>query len=277
MLWCPVCKTEYNDGIEVCADCGTKLVNKKMETSETPIISGSEYLMKRLSKFLDYNNIDNELYENEQNEFELYVPKKLEVYAKKVVAVFLQQETIHETEEAVSDDEILEDTEEILTDSVAPYIDKVYQKKEDKANDFKSSAYILTLVGALGIIFLVLMKLNIININLMDSIFVDIVMGALFLIFFVLGILSFISAKKYAKEAVEEENLTKKINQWCDDNITAEKIDSIFTNTKENMPEELKYFKRTARMKELITDTFLNLDESFLDHITEEYYQKIYS
>ena len=31
MPWCPKCKNEYREGITVCADCGTPLVNDFVE------------------------------------------------------------------------------------------------------------------------------------------------------------------------------------------------------------------------------------------------------
>ena len=233
-------------------------------------------MVKKLAEFLEYNDIKSELYENEQNEFELYVEKKTETKAKKIINVFLQQEELHKEEEDIPDEEMLEDTEEILTDSVAPYIDNVYQKKEDKAKDFKSSAYVLTIIGFLGFILLVLIDINVINISFGNPILMNIVMAALFICFIILGIGSFLSASKLKKESVEEQELSDKIICWCDDNMNKEIVDSIFKNSKENMPDELKYFKRTAYMKEMITRTFINLDDSFLDHIVEEYYQKLF-
>ena len=258
MLWCPKCKTEYKDGIEVCADCGTKLVEKKIATTEEPILTGPSDLVKKLAEFLEYNGIQNELYENEQSDFELYVDKKSEIQAKKIINVFLQQEELHKEEDEVSEDEMLEDAEEILTDSVAPYIDNVYQKKEDKAKDFKSSAYVLTIIGFMGLVLLVLIDINIIRISFGNPILMNIVMAALFICFIILGVGSFISASKYKKESAEEQELSDKIIVWCDENLNKEIIDSVFKNSKENMPEELKYFKRTAYMKQMITETFIN-------------------
>ena len=42
------------------------------------------------------------------------------------------------------------------------------------------------------------------------------------------------------------------------------------------MPEEQKYFVRAEKMRELINDKFMNLDEAFVEHFVDEYYQKLY-
>ena len=34
MPWCPNCKTEYREGIKVCADCGAALVAELKEEAE---------------------------------------------------------------------------------------------------------------------------------------------------------------------------------------------------------------------------------------------------
>lgn len=152
----------------------------------------------------------------------------------------------------------------------------VYQKNEDKAEEFKSSAYVLVFVGILGVIALILVHFGIIPIEFGNELMIDIVMGGLFIAFIIFGILSFQSAKKYEVDAIEENSLTDEINKWCNENLTRESIDAPLQEVSEESTEELLYFNRTEQMKAMITDKFINLDESFLETVIENFYQKIY-
>lgn len=39
MPWCPNCKTEYQEGIEVCSDCGAALVDELPEEKERAVVA----------------------------------------------------------------------------------------------------------------------------------------------------------------------------------------------------------------------------------------------
>ena len=154
---------------------------------------------------------------------------------------------------------------------------KVYQDKKAKAEDFKSSAYTLLLVGIVGIAALILMETGVLPFRLAGSgkYITYIVMGALFVIFIVMGFLSLRSSKQYAKEAVTEENLTEKIKNWARDNITAEAIkEGVFFD--EDTPEEMKYFKYFDTLKKMITEQFGALDASYLEALAEEVYTRLF-
>ena len=73
---------------------------------------------------------------------------------------------------------------------------KVYHDNKSKAEDFKSSAYTLLIVGILGIVAIVLIELGIIPFKMAapGKYITYGVMGALFLIFIIMGISSFGSA-----------------------------------------------------------------------------------
>ena len=97
----------------------------------------------------------------------------------------------------------------------------------------------------------------------------------LFLIFIVVGIRSFASAKKYAAEAIEEDDLTNQINQWCKDNLTKQMIiDKAAIQTA--LPEEMKYFKYFDALKNMITEQFGTLDASYLEALAEEVYTRLF-
>lgn len=152
-----------------------------------------------------------------------------------------------------------------------------YQNKKDKAEEFKSSAYVLILVGALGLIALVLMQLQIIPVRLYaPGKYVTFgVMGALFIFFIIAGIRSFISSKKYESEASAEDSNTKAIWDYVNANITKEQIISL-ANINESLPEEMKYFKYSEIIKKIIISEFGAQDLSFLESICDEIYGKIF-
>ena len=60
--------------------------------------------------------------------------------------------------------------------------------------------------------------------------------------------------------------------------LNAEQIDAgLFDDTTgQTIAEEQKYFKRSDRMKTIISDNFMNLDEAFLEHFVDEYYQELF-
>jgi hypothetical protein len=154
---------------------------------------------------------------------------------------------------------------------------KFYQDKKAKAEDFKSSAYTLLLVGIAGIAALILINMGVLPIKLVGSgkIMTNIVMGVLFLIFIVIGISSFKSFKQYEKEAVDEADLTDRIKSWISDNVTKEAImDEVYFE--EDTPEEMKYFKYSEVLKTKITGEFGNLNATYLDAISDEIYSELF-
>lgn len=159
----------------------------------------------------------------------------------------------------------------------------VYQSNTKKAEENRSSAYMLMIIGGIGLVIVILFLLGVINIALFASnkYMVCGGMGFLFAVFFVMGVVSLKSSKTFEQRAKEENNLTMEMKKWCEENMTAAVIDEIYSADKDELAagedsEEVKYFKRTERMREMINHQFVNLDEGFLDAFIDEYYPTIF-
>lgn len=152
-----------------------------------------------------------------------------------------------------------------------------YQKSADRAEDNKSSAYTLFLVGGIGLIADVLVIMGVIPLY-QDSGYTKYlvcgVMGAMFILFLVFGGVSMRNSKILMGKAKTEDSLQSEITKWCNENLTAEMVDEGINQT--DIPDEQKYFSRAEKMKRLISDKFLNLDEDFLDHFVDDYYRKLF-
>ena len=137
----------------------------------------------------------------------------------------------------------------------------------------------LLLVGVLGIVFMLLVFLGIIPVSLSKNIRVVtyVVMGGMFVIFIIVGIRSFIFAKKYMDYSVEEDKLNEDIRKWFSENFDADTIDkAVFFSEDVERNKEMDYFKRFDYMKSLINDHFDNPDSAMVEDIADSLYTEIY-
>ena len=157
-----------------------------------------------------------------------------------------------------------------------------YKNYAERAEDNKSSAATLILVGGIGLVALVLILCDVIKVplNLKSNTLLTGVMGAMFLVFFIMGIISAKNAKEYARKAVAEADLTSEIRKWCEENLDKETMDiKLFSEeelSEDALSEEQKYFKRFEEIKSRISENFLNLDEGYLNRFVDEYYPVIF-
>ena len=155
----------------------------------------------------------------------------------------------------------------------------VYRNSKELFLENKSSAYMLLTVGIIGIIVLALICTDVIKIyfSLTSKIISGVVMGSLFVTFIVMGIATLKNAKKYGEKAKEEGDLTTKILDYCADNLTPMTVDKACKDEEwDELPEEMKYFKRIDYIKDFITGHFMNLEEDYVSFLVDEMYTTFY-
>lgn len=230
MAWCPKCKYEFKEGISVCTDCGSKLVDDLSLVSEVNIVSNIE-------------NIDPQYLQKLASEFELKMD------------------------------------EEDYSDIPNPeHINKsgVYVNNAEKAEENRASAYALISVGLIGGILITLFFLDVLPMNLpkFNKYMITGVMGAMFILFIVMGFVSLRNFKIFKNNATNENKLSDEIRNWCMTNFNKDNIDEKFDFN--NVAEELKYFQRFKYLKDNINSQFMNLDEAYVDRLVDELYSDIF-
>lgn len=156
-----------------------------------------------------------------------------------------------------------------------------YRSSALKAEDNRSSAYMLLAVGGIGFIVVVLIFFGVIPLYQnagVSKYLVCGVMGALFVLFIVFGVVSMRDSKLLLIKAKSETSLRSEITKWCLENLDRAAVDSLMQeeDAGEELTEEEMYYKRTEKMRGAIEDKFMNLDEAFLDDFVDAYYQEIY-
>ena len=236
MPWCPKCKTEYREGFTVCADCGSELVEE--EPVETPP-GEAEW-----DAFSQYGNDAGAGAESED-------------------------------ESSVTPEDGSDMPEGALGRTRGRGMTAPYQDSAERANDNRSSGWILLILGILGLLVLTLGMLGVLPLHFGNSYLFYGVMGAIFILFVVSGGISMKNAKLLEKKAASENTLRESLHEWCRENLNAQMIDD--TVGVQEVEEEVLYFRRLSYIKERLNHQFMNLDQGFLDKFIDDYvYDEIF-
>lgn len=215
IMWCPKCKAEYRDGIAVCAECNTPLVES--------------------------------------------LPIEVDISPAQAKIASLNRMESRENLQALSDG------------------NKAYVEKSTKYEDMKATAYSFLLVGAAGIVLLALSYAGIIPLQFaayMKSI-MGIVMGGMFLLFFIIGIRSYLQLGGLKAQVQEESQDIAAAKDWFFSNYSAKAVD-VSTELDEEDGLQQKYFKRSLFMKQKLQGQFPDYGDPFLDYLTEQFYEELF-
>ena len=117
------------------------------------------------------------------------------------------------------------------------------------------------------------------------------VMGALFVLFFIMGILSVKTYRFFSAKATEENNMISEVHAWCEKNLTRDIIDSESEFESESEPEletefesgfesdaddDILYFRRCEYIKERIQKQYIGIDDELLDSFVDSFYTELF-
>ncbi|MBO7402960.1 MAG: hypothetical protein J6U10_08220 [Lachnospiraceae bacterium] len=305
MPWCPQCREEYKEGVVVCPDCEVALVEtleKKVDDYCPVYTFASKELADKYEAYLNYSGISAGESANDDGTTTVLVREKDVKKAKKHFNAFYSVEMQNSFADEM--DELAEvtdkkqqsalewirnsemDTSDILTpddftsvdEEFSEAIDEIvpaepYEKRSDKAKDVFSTAIIFFAFGGLGFLLVLLSLFKVVTI--FSGPFFLIFATLLFAGFIVVGVVSYRSYLKYKSEAEQEDQVTEAILGWLKENFTKEdynKYKKEFTDRIENSTPEERYFYISSKIKALIASRFGELDEAYLDYITEDFY-----
>lgn len=282
MPWCPVCKNEYREGYTHCNDCDVDLVDS-LEEGPRALISGAEYDMNQMAELLQSKDVECFVRPGQRkDEFELYVTEehaeRATAYLQSYVQAMMQQQE-KERRAAMGMDADAEDGADAETqeEQQAPEPAALYEDKNNKAEDAKSSAIALILVGGLGLVFIVLLVLDYLPIHLfgLGKYLVSAIMAAMFLVFIAMGFSSIKTYKKYLVIAEEEQKNIEQIMDLLAQHMSREAIDAKLAGEPEEMPQI--YYSRLALIKEFLEAHYGGLEPALLEKLADDWYEELYS
>ncbi len=235
MPWCPKCKSEYREGVTICAECGSVLVNDEQFDELVKIEAASALSEDRFQE------------ENRCSKKNRYLEES-----------FQEENRISEA-----------DAEDRITDNRESTMHSLYWDSSERASENRSSAWILLVMGGLGLLGAGLGMTGLLPVEFSNPYLIYGVMTAVFLLFIVAGIVSMKNAIIFERKAKSENSLKDILLEWCRESLHREEVDQQI-GAEEIASDEILYLKRFECLKIKLNHQFLNLDQGFLDKLIED-------
>ncbi len=309
MPWCPQCKSEYQEGFTECADCKVTLVDTLETTKEVVFESflqaEDKILVEKLADFFEYSGIPSKMSFDDENElYVLSIPPGFYKEARKYYEAFYYVESTRNVEQTINTDSYEEaayeateeesdsyedfedDTDQIVTDPDPDAYEEntdsdpsealneeddstIYVMKSDEYKDLTGTVLIFLIFGIAGLVFVMLNIFQVITI--LNGWFPNTVMGAVFLLFIIIGFNTRKQASKVKSQIDEENRLTRNIDDWLKENVTESFLASI---QDDSISEEVNYIRAVDKIREMIIKEFGSINTAYLDQLIDEYYSK---
>lgn len=291
MPFCPKCKNEYRPGIKMCSDCKVELVDD-LNNAPVALARGIEESLKEIQAFLNTNGLQSTFitYDKVRDAHELYADKKDVEKAAGLLQVFQakkQMEYLSEKYEIPMDEMTPERAKELMEQEMEEAKEaqknakgkgvaakNSYVDKRQRAEEYKSSGYVLTIVGIIGLLVLTGMYTGMIPgfESLRTNYMFLGVMGALFVVFIAVGIMSFTKIKTIIGQAEVDEDMTAKVKAFMEEKLTKTILDKIASG---GVEEEL-FFQRAEYMEREIKKEFPDIDDALCEKLIDERYSELY-
>lgn len=264
MPFCPKCKTEYREGFTVCADCKIPLV-KSLEKTELDEVSEDSYSIER-----QYGEIDmSDVFSTSEEEYnaETVIPE-IEFVPDKNAELDSMSEKDKEVQRMKAAQARMK---EVKADRAA----SEYISKQDKASELFSSGMMLVIIGALGVIFIVLLMLGVFPFKPRGivSYAIDGILAAFFALFIYFGINSFVRYYEVKKESANEDTENNEFEEWYVKTFTKEFVDSDLNLTEDSTAN---FFMRNAKIKYIVHQNYPDLREDYVDMVIDKYYGDVF-
>ncbi|MCR5337047.1 MAG: hypothetical protein K6E75_00680 [Lachnospiraceae bacterium] len=321
---CPICKNEYREGFTHCPDCDVDLVDSLDEVL-VPVMFGQEDELRELVGIMNGSGIaQTDIRFDEKDQiFELFIPKGQIETAREILQAVMSQEEADEDPEANEGEEpdfdgdedaaaeILGDEETEADDEDGETVDfevadngditiigsgderdedvrlsGVYESKRLKAENHKSSAGALLIVGGLGMVAIALLNLDMLPIKLYggSKYLISGVMAVLFVIFIGMGVTGLKNYKRYLAEAEEEEDLISRAKEFLENMLTREAIEAAAGDhieggekaVEQSAKNELLYFPRMEVIRGRMKEEFPEMETALLEKMADDHYTELF-
>lgn len=252
MPYCPKCDMEFIDGITVCSDCGSPLIESR-QAAEAMKKEEQEKALTRLQE--DYKQ-------------------------QMLLMEAMEKENAEEEAEGQDPSSLSEESDRKEASQQAPQNGRtpsfthVYVKKSQQYEDLKSSASAFFLVGGALTLFAALCWLNILKLPL--GIVSRLAVTAFGLISLIIAFKSMTDAKAVQNQIGDENEKTQNLVEWFVENYKGEQLDEqILSEYGQLVPEELSLKRFDLIQDILITNHDLS-DQAYVDLLAEEIYGRLY-